>query len=178
MIRNTIEFVTRPSQAILQEIRRHGLAALDEGFRGKGGLDLPLAEEIAAAMRRKLHEAHCGLLPPSAMGFLVAAQRARDAVLADNLARALELEGGDGAILIAGTSHVRSDRGVPTYLSRLAPGRRVVSIAFVDVEDDALTPEAYADQFDRTLPFDFVWFTRPANPGKRRLPLEPCGDEG
>ncbi len=77
------------SQAILQEIRRHGLAALDEGFRGKSGLDLPLAEEIAAAMRRKLHEAHCGLLPPSAMGFLVAAQRARDAVLADNLARAL-----------------------------------------------------------------------------------------
>ncbi len=48
-------------------------------------------------------------MPKSAIASLFAVQRARDAVLADNLLRALTLEGVDAAVLITDTEHTRTD---------------------------------------------------------------------
>jgi hypothetical protein len=51
-----------------------------------------------AELAREIDEGHCGALPDSMLEGLARAQRARDAVMADTLARA----GPAGAVLIAG----------------------------------------------------------------------------
>ena len=39
------------------------------------------------------------------------------------------------AFLLAGNGHVRTDRGVPWYLRRLAPSRKVLSVMLLEVEE-------------------------------------------
>ena len=72
-------------------------------------------------------------MPESAFGGMAYAQRYRDAHLADAVLKASNQHG--GAFLIAGGTHVRTDRGVPWYLRLRAPGKKVVSLMFVEVED-------------------------------------------
>ncbi len=142
---------------------RKGLSVLDAARRTRLGLDKPLSRQIAASLRRELFEAHCELMPENTLNPLVNVQRTRDAVLADNIAKGLALANTDSAVLIAGGGHTRSDYGAPMYLSRLAPGRSILTITFVEVADEDTTPTAYADRYQGSLPFDFVWFTPRAN---------------
>jgi uncharacterized iron-regulated protein len=100
-------------------------------------------DERERSLVQQLVESHCGKLPPEAAPGIVRAQRARDAVMADRMLRYPR------AVLIAGSGHTRIDRGVPVYLKERAPGRKVVSIGFVEGKDDA----------DSARNFDFVWIT-------------------
>jgi uncharacterized iron-regulated protein len=50
----------------------------------------------------------------------------------------------DGAVLVAGTGHVRNDYGIPVYLTAKAAGKRVVSIAFLEVHNQQTKPLDYA----------------------------------
>jgi len=111
--------------------------------------------EVAEAERAEMRAAHCGQLPEEMLGPMVLAQHARDAQLATRMA------GWEpGSILIAGSGHVRTDRGVPVYLAMLARGRSMVSIAFIEVSPTLQTPQEYAAAFHATrLPFDFAVFT-------------------
>jgi uncharacterized iron-regulated protein len=143
-----------------------GSEALDAGLRARLGLDTPLPEDVAQAMREEMRESHCGHLPENMMEPMVLAQRARDAHMAE---RMLATDTGGGAILIAGAGHARSDRGVPTYLTKQAADRRVLSVGFVEVAPDVREPQGYAAFFGAgRLPFDYVWFT----PAARRE--DPC----
>lgn len=90
------------------------------------------------ALERLIVEGHCNALPDRAIPGMVAAQRARDAKLAQALLDAPK----DGAILIAGNGHVRKDLGVPLHL----PLGEVLSVGFL--EDEAIEP-----------PFDYAWLT-------------------
>ncbi len=117
----------------------------------------PLAPADAAAMQAEIADAHCGMMPAAALPGMVRVQRARDAAMAHALVAGAEERG--SAVLIAGSGHARADRGVPAWLARLAPGRRVLAVAFVEVDADRPDPGAYADVFNADrLPFDFVWF--------------------
>jgi len=118
---------------------------------------------VEEAERAEMRAEHCGQLPEEMMGPMVLAQRARDARLASRMS------GLEAGILIAGSGHVRTDRGVPVYLAVLAPGRSIVSVAFLEVSAAMQAPEQYAAAF-RTprLPFDFAVFT----PAARRE--DPC----
>jgi uncharacterized iron-regulated protein len=149
------------AKGMTRRIGKSGLSALDAERRVRLGLDFPPSEEQAAVMRRELFDAHCGLMPEAAMSPLVDVQRARDAVLADNLVTALG--DADGAVLIAGSGHARSDHGTPLYLARLAPGRRILTIRFLEVSDQDPAPAAYAEHDGGAAPFDFLWFTPRAN---------------
>jgi uncharacterized iron-regulated protein len=88
---------------------------------------------------------------------MVQVQRARDAQMAQSLIAAASA---DGAVLVAGAGHVRSDYGIPVYLTAMAPGRQVVSIAFVEVDEPEPEPNKYllANAAGRA-PFDYLWFT-------------------
>lgn len=143
-----------PSTA--RAIARSRLDALDPALVARYGLDRPLPPEPAAALAEEMRRAHCGRLPEERVAGMGLAQRARDARMAESL-----ITGGvrDGAILIAGAGHVRNDRGVPTHLAAREPASRVASVAFVEVQDPAPGPGAYAARFDGRLPFDYVWFT-------------------
>lgn len=112
------------------------------------------APEIAAAERAEMRAEHCGQLPETLLGPMVLAQHARDAQLASRMAAS------STGILIAGSGHARSDRAVPVYLGMLAPDRRVVSVALVEVSPARQSPQEYAAAFSGSrLPFDFVVFT-------------------
>jgi len=84
-------------------------------------------------------------------------QRARDAQMAESLMAASDH---DGAILVAGAGHVRNDYGIPVHLRTKAPQKRVISIAFVEVDQQKTEPQSYGLSYpNRRSPFDYVWFT-------------------
>ena len=105
------------SRARARTIASSGFAALDAGEAERLGLERLWDNDKEAALAREIEEAHCGALPDSMVEGLARAQRARDAVMADTLARA----GPAGAVLIAGDGHVRRDYGVPLYLAAYRP---------------------------------------------------------
>ncbi len=148
---------TNLSRASIEALRRNGLGGLGPAIVAQLKLDVLPTPATRAAMAQEIRESHCGQAPEATLDRMVDMQWARDARMAEALARA---GGRDGAVLIAGTGHVRRDRGVPAHLARHAPGTGVVSVAFLEVQAEAIAPAAYAEHWDGgTLPFDYVWFT-------------------
>ena len=143
-------------EGTVRAVARGNIDVLDPGLVRTHGLDRPAAPAIQAAMEAEMRESHCGQLPETALPAMVRAQRARDAAMAERLLAA----SGDGAVLIAGAGHVRTDRGVPIYLAARAPGAAIASVAFVEVATGYDAPMEYAKRFGGArLPFDYVWFT-------------------
>ena len=165
---------TNLAPATTQAILREGLAAPGVALPAGLGLDRPLDPGVRAAMAAEIQRAHCNAAPQAMLDGMIAVQRARDAQMAARLAAA---GGQDGAVLVAGAGHVRKDRGVPAFLGLRAPGARVFSLAFLEVQPDETEPEAYAAQFGAgILPVDYAWFTPRLDDvdpcEKFRLPLE------
>jgi uncharacterized iron-regulated protein len=141
-------------------VARGDLTALEPALVRRHGLDRPAPPAMQTAMEAEMRDAHCDQLPETALASMATAQRARDATMAERLLAAT----GDGAVLIAGTGHVRTDRGVPMYLAARTPGATVVNLAFVEVATGRTAPADYAERFGVTrLPFDYVWFTTRAD---------------
>lgn len=122
-----------PTRAEIRDVARRGLAALPADTVSSLGLDVPLPAPLADALLDELEESHCGLMPRTAFTNMALAQRYRDAHMA---AAMLAAAGADGtALLFAGNGHVRKDRGVPWDLARIAPGRKSMAVALLEVED-------------------------------------------
>lgn len=110
--------------------------------------------DIAAATRLQqtaleddVVQGHCGHRPePARLAGIVAAQRARDA----RMAQTLDSTPGP-VVLIAGAGHVRADRAVPRYL---AQPTQALAIALVE----ALPERAVPSDYD-SAGFDLLWFT-------------------
>jgi uncharacterized iron-regulated protein len=122
-------------------------------------LDAPMPEPQQSALLQQLEDSHCGHMPASMMPPMMNVQRARDAIMADGLSTRATA---GGAILIAGGGHVRVDRGVPWYMGQ-QPGAgsvtSLVAIGFAEVSDGVTDPAAYAEYYDGSIPFDYLWFT-------------------
>jgi uncharacterized iron-regulated protein len=142
-----------PSTA--RALARGDRAALPERLAARYALDQPLPGPGQAALATELHDAHCGHIPLERMDGMVLAQRARDAMLADSMLTAAR----DGAVLIAGIGHVRTDRGVPLYLRTAAPGASIAALAPIEARDGWTRPQDYEAALGGGLPFDWVWFT-------------------
>jgi uncharacterized iron-regulated protein len=148
---------TNLSRAATDALRKNGLAGLGPTIVTQLKLDAGPSPATRAAMAKEIRESHCGHAPEGALDRMVEIQWARDARMAEALARA---GGRDGAVLIAGAGHGRRDRGVPAHLARHAPGTSVASVALLEVEATATAPAEYAERWDGgSLPFDYVWFT-------------------
>ncbi len=106
-------------------------------------------EEQLSDLTAQLNVSHCGALPDAAMAPMTEVQRLRDAWMAASLR---EADQGSGAVLIAGSQHVREDRGVPWVLDE-----PVFSLALIEVDRTLTRAEDYPS-FDPAL-FDYVWFT-------------------
>jgi uncharacterized iron-regulated protein len=143
--------------ATARKMSRDGLAALEPQVIRELGLDQPPPEPVFASMAADIRDAHCGYAPEKSLKPMVDVQRARDAQMAQSLIAASDP---DGAILVAGAGHVRNDYGIPVYLRQKAPDKRVISIAFVEVDKHKTEPQSYALLYPNgQLPFDYVWFT-------------------
>jgi uncharacterized iron-regulated protein len=150
--------------ATARALARGQRSVLADDFAARYALDRPLPGTAQAALTAEIREAHCNHLPAERVDGMVLAQRARDATLADRMLTAT----GDGAVLIAGNGHVRTDRGVPIYLRAREPAAVIAVLAPLEVRDGATQPAAYATAADGALPYDFVWFTA------RVSAIDPC----
>jgi uncharacterized iron-regulated protein len=123
----------------------------------------PLLEQNAfsteqeASLREEIKESHCGMLGDKMADAMVRTQRVKDAVMTDSLIKHSAV---DVRVLVAGSGHGRSDRGVPLYLRSQAADARIVSIAWMEVAPDLPVVADYAERWGGAqLPFDYVWFT-------------------
>ena len=126
-------------------------------------LDRPLDPVIQMAFEDELIAAHCNLLPRQVAVGMIEAQRLRDARFGAAALRAHSLGGdgadGVGAVLITGNGHARTDRGAPAFVKLMAPELKVLTVGMVELEAEAT---ANAGQAAAALPYDYVWFSRPA----------------
>ena len=153
---------------VARAVARGDLGALDPALVRRHGLDRPAPAQTA--MEDEIRAAHCGTLSEARVSGMVTAQRARDAEMAERLVAGQR----DGAVLIAGAGHVRTDQGVPRVLASLAPEARVASVALVEVAEGWTAPGDYAARFGAPrLPFDYVWFTARADNTDPCAPLRP-----
>lgn len=129
------------------------------------GADLPdgdegaitRAQEIASLeyYRDSMDRAHCGLIDEIRALELARTQMARDQSMAAALQNGAAV--GDGAVLIAGSSHVRRDTGIPSLL----PDGSTETIMLLETE---LEVAAFIDSPTQTTgldltQYDFIWFT-------------------
>lgn len=129
-----------------------GLAALGSGEAQRLALDQPWTAGQNASMRELLVEGHCGEDSPM-IDKLIPVQRTRDA----NMADAILARSADGTVAIVGRVHARNDIGVPLYLRRRVPEKRLLSLGLVEVLADRFSPADYPDAAAGI--HDLVWFT-------------------
>jgi uncharacterized iron-regulated protein len=147
-----------PTRAEVREVARRGLEALPADARAHLGLDVPLPEALHSALLDELEASHCGLMPRTAFTNMAHAQRYRDTHMAAALVAAAKTHG--TAILFAGNGHVRTDRGVPWDLARMAPERKVLSVMLMEVRDGVTDTAAYVDRDPKgQLAADFTVLT-------------------
>lgn len=96
------------------------------------GLAAPLAADWQAAQEKAVDDGHCGALPQRVLPGMARAQLARDAVMAELLAKHSER----GIVLIAGNGHVRRSIGVPRWLVQAhgVPKDRLWVVGFIETE--------------------------------------------
>ncbi len=147
-------------QELTKNIQRFGFLAIPGTRRERLGLNAPMTEDLFTTMQQDMKPTHGQELSALQLLRMVLVQHARDAVMAEHLTRTLSRPETDGAVLIAGSWHTRTDYGVPAHVRRMAPDATVHSLAFIEVDDDILDVAGYAQGFGgETVPFDFVWFT-------------------
>jgi len=132
---------------------KQGLRALSPERVSELGLAASFPAPLEASLLEELRGSHCGQLPETLLAPMALAQHARDAQMANVLAKAGV---SDGAVLIAGSGHARLDRGVPYHLASTAPGVAIASVAFREVRPGRVEAPPYVAEEG---PFDYVWFT-------------------
>ena len=143
--------------ATARKMTRDGVAALEPRVARDLGLDRRPPEPVFARIAADIGAAHCGYASEQSVKAMVDVQRARDAQMAQSLIAAADT---GGVILVAGAGHVRNDYGIPVYLKAKAPGKRVISMAFIEVDKQKTDPQDYARSYpDGRWPFDYIWFT-------------------
>ncbi len=130
-----------PPRDLIRKIAKEGPGVLSAADQKRLALDRPFAAELEAASAAEIEGSHCGMLPKTALPNMAAAQRYRDAHLADATLTAATAHG--QAVLLTGNSHARADRGVPWYIRARAPDKTVVSVVVAEVEDGQTDPAAY-----------------------------------
>jgi uncharacterized iron-regulated protein len=142
------------SRAEAGRIAKEGMAALGAAQVSRLRLETVWSPEKDRVLREIVYEGHCRSIPEPLTANIAAAQRARDATLAETLLD----PSADGAVLIAGNGHVRRDLGVPLYLRQASPDARIVSLGLLEVESGK---DRAADYFSAGAEraYDFAWFT-------------------
>jgi uncharacterized iron-regulated protein len=156
-------------RADLMKVAKQGLDALPIADRERMALTAPFVAQLENASLAEIEEAHCGMLPKTALPGMAAAQRYRDAHLADAALSVASAK--SSSFLITGNNHARTDRGVPWYLKARQPNMPVLSVMFVEVQEGQNSVSDYVPKApDGTPAADFIVLTAP--PSKVRG--DPC----
>ena len=109
--------------------REEARAVMREGLAARG-FDPGVPEPVLAGLAALVEDGHCGQVGGALARRMALAQVARDQAMA----RALEAHAQRGAVLLAGNGHVRTDVGVPVWLSA-ATRARSEAIGVVEAGD-------------------------------------------
>jgi uncharacterized iron-regulated protein len=151
-------YAANPSRQQVRAVARGEEGALPAADRTRILLDAAWDKPFTDALFDELKGSHCGAMPESAVPAMIVAQRYRDAAFADVMLTAAKDHG--AAILIAGNGHVRTDRAVPWYLRQRAPGKNIIAVMMLEVEDGNSDPATYAPLTPDGKPaVDFIIFT-------------------
>lgn len=125
--------------------------------------DTPLPEHQITSLRKDIIESHCGMSKPEMVDAMLLGQRIRDVTMSNSLYRNKN-QNTTTMVLIAGSGHVRKDRGVPYYLKKRGPQARITSIAWIEVDKDAHDISDYSEHIGKNATrFDYIWFTAQAD---------------
>ena len=120
---------------------------------------VPLTKAQIETMRQEIESSHCGMINDKMVETMLLGQKVRDAAMSHNLT-SNKSSLTPTMVLIAGSGHVRKDRGVPHYLQQEAGNAKVTAIAWLEVVPEAKNIDDYANFWGNgELPFDYVWFT-------------------
>ncbi|MGE0765894.1 MAG: ChaN family lipoprotein [Hyphomicrobiaceae bacterium] len=165
----------------VRSVAKRGVSAVDPEEGQRLGLETHLPDAAQSGLLDELVASHCGLMPRTSLATMADAQRYRDAYMASRLVDAANTH--HGAVLLAGNGHVRSDRGVPWHLNRLAPGKRTLVVIFAQAASDHADALAYVERGPNGSPLaDYVVVTPrverpdPCLAMKRRLSTPPKPD--
>jgi len=162
-------YPANPPRQQVRSVARGEDGALAAPERARILMDAAWDKPLADALYDELKGSHCGAMPASAVPAMSVAQRYRDAAFADAMLAAAAANG--SAVLAAGNGHVRTDRAVPWYLRARAPGKKIIAIMMLEVEDGKTDPAAYAPRDpDGKAAVDLIAFTPRA---ERPDPCEP-----
>ncbi|MGC2855340.1 ChaN family lipoprotein [Novispirillum sp. DQ9] len=149
------------SRDTVRGLAREGLDSLPAELRAALALPEALPPKVDGVIRTSVVDGHCGMMPEAMADPMVRVQAARDALMARALIDGAALPGADGAVLIAGNGHIRTDAAAPWHLERLGAAERgVLTVAMMEVTEEETDPAAYGPRYWADgLPFDVVWFT-------------------
>ncbi|MBO9478306.1 ChaN family lipoprotein [Shimia sp. R11_0] len=136
-----------PRGAARDAVRNGDLSGTLNGEAALYGLTEALPAEQQATREQMQMEAHCNALPEAMLPGMVAAQRLRDARLAQATVQAWAESGGP-VVVITGNGHARTDWGAPSLLPDM-----LSSVSLGQLEAD---PEG-------TQPYDIWVVTAPAD---------------
>ncbi len=121
-------------------------------------LNKPLEPELKSALIEELKVTHCNHLPEKMIKPMSNIQRFRDAWMADVLIQAEDKD--EPAVLIAGSGHTRTDRGVPWYLRKRGEKDNYLSIQFLAATKGQNTIAEMSDKDPSgKLTADYIWVT-------------------
>lgn len=153
----------------LQPVIWRGFEAYDAAELKRLAVEQVWSESRQNYLVSHMGGAHCGKLKDELRAGLTRSQRLRDALMVDSTIRSIER----GVVAIVGSSHARRDIGLPLYFAARNKKARIVSIGFVEVNQDRNDPQAYGgDSATGEAPFDLIWFTPRVNR------TDPCADYG
>jgi uncharacterized iron-regulated protein len=123
----------------IKSLYREGMKAVID----QATLDAKNLEELPASSKDALLEdivaSHCGMVTKEKGEPMVKVQMGKDAFMA------MQLTAGEDKkiVFVAGNGHIRKDYGVPLYLKKLSPNKKVVSVAMVEVTDEKESLQNY-----------------------------------
>ena len=100
-------------------------------------------EELPPSSKEALLEdivaSHCGMVTKEKGEPMVKVQMGKDAFMSMQLVAGEDKK----VVLVAGNGHTRNDYGVPLYLKKLSPSKKVVSVAMIEVTDENESFQTY-----------------------------------
>lgn len=120
-----------------------------------------LSDSQKQSLKREIIESHCNMASDGMVAGMTLAQRIKDATMSNSL---MDNEPKSVKVLIAGSGHVRQDRGIPLYIRQRHKEAKVITLAFVEVMQGQTDIGYYRQRWgEPQLPFDYIWFTPTAD---------------
>ena len=143
------------SRSASRKFMNEGIQALGNARIAELALNAVWNETRNETLRREIIDGHCGSVPDGLLPKLLAAQRARDATMADIM---ITRGTANAVVATLGLGHARKDIGAPIYLAKRMPAASVLSLGLIEVDpnNDQVLDTSLKDL---ALRFDYVWFT-------------------